>query len=632
MKIVFGDLEANGLLPQATKVHCGVFKDQKTKEVVKFTPDTIRQMLEYLDTVDVLIMHNGLGYDLPLLEKLYGYVFKGKVVDTLIMSRLLKPKRQLPFNIPKEVSQGRKIGPHSIEAWGYRVGRGKPEHNDWENFSPEMLHRCSEDVEILELVYDVLMGEAKGKNWRNAFLLTFELFKNLQKQEAYGWLVDKEHMHKCVHQLERWIERIDRSIYKFLPTVLEVEETRIKGEYAYIKKPFLKSGKYSNSVVDWYSRNGIDFNSVSVGGCFSRINFRKTNLNSNDETKDFLLSLGWEPKEWNTNDDGERTSPKLNKDDPFEGISGSLGRLVAKRVQCRQRKGIIEGLLEIVRSDGAIASCVANLAETGRATHRGIVNIPGAKSFYGKQMRQTFVARASKVLVGTDSDSCQIRMLCGRMNDPVYTDNVLNGKKEDGTDIHSVNMRAAGLNSRDDAKTFFYGFLFGAGDAKVGKIVRGSAQDGKRLKEQFLNGLPALGRLMEELQAEWRRNAKQRFNPQWNRMEYFDGWVTGLDGRPIYIASEHAILVYVLQSDEAIMMTKAYNLLWERLSAKYEYGKQFGIVCWYHDEYTIECDEGIAEDVKAISEQCIVDAAEYYKIPCPHVGDGKIGKNWWDIH
>lgn len=174
--------------------------------------------------------------------------------------------------------------------------------------------------------------------------------------------------------------------------------------------------------------------------------------------------------------------------------------------------------------------------------------------------------------------------------------------------------------------------MFGAGDAKVGKIVRGSAADGKRLKEQFLKGLPALGRLMESLQSEWRKNAKQKFNPKFNRMEYYDGWVEGLDGRPIYIASEHAILVYVLQSDEAIMMTKAYNLLWERLSAKYEFPRQFGIVAWVHDEYTIECDEDIAEDVKTISEQCIVDAAKFYNIACPHVGDGKIGKNWWDIH
>lgn len=626
MRLAFGDLEANGLLRQATVIHCGVFKDSEGA-LRKFYGDSLKKMCEYLDTVDVLVIHNGIGYDLPLLKKIFGYEFKGKVVDTLLLSRLLKPKRMLPFHCPNK-----KAGPHSIEAWGYRVGRGKPEHDDWENFSPEMLHRCTEDVEILELVYKALLEEFRAGSWKQAFSLTQELFKNLHKQEEYGWLVDQEHMRRSIHQLDRWIDRIDRSIYKFLPNVLVVEETKTKGEYGHVKKPFLKSGEYSETVRNWCDSAGIALADCPVGAVFTRISFRKTNLNSNEETKEFLLDLGWEPKEWNTNDDGERTSPKLSKDDPFEGINGSLGRLVAKRVQCRQRKSIIEGLLEIVRSDGAIASSVANLAETGRATHRGIVNVPGAKSFYGKQMRQTFVARAGKLLVGTDSDSCQLRMLAARMGDPAYTDAILNGKKENGTDLHSVNMRAAGLGSRDDAKTFFYGILFGAGDAKTGRIVKGSAERGRQLKEKFFAGLPALRDLIDSLTAEWRKNAKQRFNPKFNRMEYYDGWVTGLDGRPIFIASEHAILVYVLQSDEAIMMTKAYNLLWERLSAKYEFPRQFGVVCWYHDEYTIECDEDIAEDVKTISEQCIVDAAKFYNIACPHVGDGKIGKSWWDIH
>ncbi len=584
-------------------------------------------MMAYLDTVDVLIMHNGTGYDFPLLKKLFNWTFKGKKVDTLLMSRLLSPKRQIPYNCPNK-----KVGPHSIEAWGWRVGRGKPEHNDWENFSEAMLHRCTEDVEILELVYNALLKEAEGGKWRNAFLLTFELFENLQQQEEYGWLVDLDHMNACVNQLTRWIGLIDRAVEKYLPNVLEIDETKKEGVYHYTKKPFLKSGKYSQATSDWILNSGFNELDRPVGGCFSRVSFRKTNLNSNDETKKFLLEAGWEPKEWNTNDDGERTSPKLSKDDPFEGVNGKMGKLVAKRVQCRQRKSIIEGLIESIRPDGRIASSVANLAETGRATHRGIVNIPGAKSFYGKQMRQTFVSKACYVLVGTDSDSCQIRMLAARMGDPAYTEAVINGRKDDGSDIHSVNMRAAGLGNRDDAKTFFYGILFGAGDGKTGRIIKGTAAQGKVLKEKFFAGLPALRKLIDTLTEEWRKNAKRRYNQKFGRWEYYNGWVTGLDGRPIFIASEHAILVYVLQSDEAIMMSKAYNLCCERLRERYQYGMDYGVVCFYHDEFTIECKEEIADDVKKISEQCIVDAALFYNIACPHKGDGKIGKNWYSIH
>lgn len=632
MKVGLFDLEANGFLQQATRVHCGVIK-VKGGESRAFRPHQMKEMLEYMDSFDVLIAHNGIGYDFPLLEKLHGWKFKGKKVDTLVMSRLLNPKRLLPYHCPNK-----KCGPHSIEAWGWRVGRGKPEHNDWENFSEDMLHRCSEDTEILELVYDALITEAKGGTWRSAFLLSFELFENLQKQEEYGWLVDKVHMHKCIRQLTRWIDMIDNVLTARLPTVLEIDETKQNGEFRFVSKPFLKSGKLSETARVWTVAAGFDSDKSPIAGPFSRISFRKTNLNSGQETKDFLLSLGWEPLEWNTDDEGKRTSPKLSKEDPFEGITDKVGNLVAKRVQCRQRRGIIEGLLGIVRPDCRVSSIVNTLAVTGRATHRGIVNIPAAgKSFYGKSMRRIFTSGGlqvskRKVLVGTDSDACQIRMLCGRMDDDEYTDNVLNGKKEDGTDIHSVNMRAAGLPSRDAAKTFFYGFLFGAGDGKVGKIVKGTPADGKRLKAQFLEGLPALAALLQRLSNEWKTTAKRKMNVKFNRMEYYDGKITGLDGRPIVVPSEHQLLVYLLQSDEAIMMAKAYNLTCAKLREKYVYGEQYGVVAWYHDEYTIECDEDIAEDVKKISEDSIREAGEFFNIKCPHIGQGKIGVNWYDIH
>lgn len=629
MKSVFiGDLEANGLLDTVTKIHCGVFKNIHTGEKFKFRPHQIKEMLSFLDTVDVLIFHNGIKYDWPLLEKLHNYTFKGQRVDTVVMSRLLNPKRIVPFNCPNK-----KAGPHSVEAWGWRVGRGKPEHNDWEVFSEEMLHRCDEDVEIQHLIFNALMKEAEGGDWKNAFKLTFKLFHYVQKQEEYGWLVDQEHMHSCIHQLQHWIDRIDRTLDKHLPLLVEVEELKEKGEYKYIKKPFLKSGEYSGSVAKWFANNNYDVASRIVGGPFSRISLRKVDLNSNDETKTFLLDSGWEPLEWNTNDEGERTSPKLSKDDNFEGIVSGIGRLVAKRVQCRQRKSIIEGLLTLVRPDGRIASVINNLAATGRATHRNIVNIPGVKSFYGKQMRKIFICKEGYVLVGTDSDADQIRKLAGRMNDRDYTDTVVNGDKDKGTDMHTVNQIAAGLPNRDAAKTFFYGFLFGAGDAKVGKIVKGTAQDGARLKAQFMRGLPALGNLMEQLLKGWRETAKKRYNNKWNRWEFYDGFISGLDGRPICVPYEHQILVYLLQSDEAIAMTAAYIRFHQRMEKLgYKYGEDFGTVCWYHDEFTVECKIHLSKIVAHEAEQSIAWANAFFKVPCPHIGHAQIGHNWYSIH
>lgn len=626
MKVAVFDIEANGLLDTVTAVHCAVFENLDTGEVKKFTPETIHELKAYVESFDVLIGHNIISYDLPVMQMIQDINFKGKIVDTLVMSRLLEPKRRLPIN-----AVNRKAGPHSLYAWGVRLGVDKPEHEDWENYSPEMLHRCTEDVRINVRLYHELLREAKGKSWKKAFQLSFKLFENLHKQEQYGWKVDREHMLRSIHMLDNWIRRIDEVLIPRLPLVLEINESKVKGEYNYIKKPFLKTGRPAKSTVDFYREVGVPDDADLVCGVFSRVSFRRLDLDSRDETVQFLLELGWEPLEWNTNDAGDRTSPKLSKDDPFEGIEGKLGKLIAKRVQCRHRKSSIEGLMKLIRPDGSIPSVINNLTDTARATHRNIVNIPKVGSFFGKQMRQIFVAREGMVLVGTDSDSCQLRMLGARMGSDAYIKALTTGDKTKGTDLHSLTKKIGELESRDIAKNVIYCLLFGGGDTKLGKTARMPGR-GTELRAKLYQGFDGLEELVERLKREWKATAKKRWSVKWNKMEYYDGYITGLDGRPIKVPYEHQLLVYLLQSDEAIMMSAAYNLANKRLSAKYEYGVDFGFVAWYHDEYTVECKPQIAEDVKKICEQAIVDAGKFFKIICPHVGDGKIGNSWFAIH
>ena len=644
-KVVVGDLEADGLLNSATQVWCGVFKDLSTGEKHKFSPlsggDYLKKMLEYLDTVDVLIFHNGIGYDWPLLEKLHNYTFKGKRVDTLIMSRTQSPNRRIPFNGPHI-----KGGPHSIEAWGYRVGRGKPEHNDWSQFTPEMLHRCDEDVEILELVYKELLAEGKGHTWRAAHILNFQLFGILQKQEDYGWLVSKEKIHKSINLLDHWMRRFDRIVEPLLPQVLEVQETKKDGEYNYVRKPFLKSGKHSDIAVRWSRDNNLKVS--LIGGPFTRVKYRMVNLDSNEESKAYLLAEGWMPELWNYKKvdgkfarDGEgnliKTSPKLSYDEPFDGIASNTGKYIAKRIQCRHRKSVLEGWLGLIREDGRISGRVTGLAATGRAKHGGIVNVPGAEAFFGKQMRKIFICKPGFKIVGTDSAGCQNRMLAARVGDPAFTETLINGTKEDKTSIHYVNQDAikdiAGFDvSYGDCKTLNYAWLFGASDAKLGGTINKGKEAGAAIREALLSVSPGLESLVSTLLGEWRGNAKVRLN-RWGKPEYYDGWVTGLDGRPIFIEAEHTILVYVLQSDEAIMMAKAYTMLYERAEERgWKHGVDWGYLIWYHDEYEAEVREDIAYDFSKLAEKCIEDAGEYYKIACPHKGESAIGDSWYDVH
>lgn len=643
-KVYVFDLEANGLLPEATKVHCGVVSNLNSDEVWEFRPHQIESLLKKLEEADVLIAHNCIGYDLPLLANLYGWEFKGKVVDTVIMSRLHNPDRRLP---PQ--AKNKRAGPHSLYAWGVRCGVDKPEYEEWDEFDEDMLHRCREDVKINRLTFFELMKETRGYNWREAHLLSFQLFKNLQKQEEYGWLVDRDYMDKSINLLTHWMDKIDSVVHPLLPLKTIIEETKVKGEYKHVSKPFLKSREYSASVVKWMDANDIPTGEKLVVGPFSRISFRPVDLNSNQETKDYLLSEGWEPETWNYKKDANgrplkddsgspiKSSPKLSGDDPFVGVNGAVGRLIAKRVQCRHRRSQIEGWIKLIRPDGRIAARVSGVATTGRMKHAAIVNVPGGDAFFGKQMRRCFTCKPGFVLVGCDSAGCQNRMLAARVGDPFFTETLIHGNKHDGTSIHHVNQRAikevAGLDvSYHLAKTLNYAFMFGASDKKLASSYGSTSLEvGASIRRALLSVAAGFEALVNNLTAEWRSNAKKRLNA-WGKMEWYNGWIAGLDGRPIFIQSEHQILVYMLQSDEAIFMSAAYNLLCKRLAKKYKYGVDYGVVCFYHDEYTIECREEIAKDVARIAEKCIVDAGKFYKIACPHAGEAAIGTDWWEIH
>lgn len=620
MRICVGDLEADGLLHEnPTRVWCGVFKDINTEERWVFRPEDIpRKLLEFLDSVDVLIMHNGIGYDWPLLEELYGYEFKGKKVDTLIMSRTQRPKRT-SYAVPKQ--------PHSVEAWGVKFGRKKPTHEDWSQFSEEMLHRCSEDVEIQHMIYNALLKEGKGQKWRNAHILSFKLFDILRRSEEYGCLVDQEHMDKAVHMLDHWMNRIDRIMEDRLPLIKEN-----KGE---LKRVFLASGKYTKYVQAWMSEQNIPEGIIL--GPFTRIQYRPVSLDSNKETKEFLLSEGWKPDQWNYDKDGNRSSPKLSYMDPFEGINSGEGRLIAKRVQCKHRKSNILGLKKVIRSDGRIPQRISGLASTGRLRHQNIVNIPGVESFFGKWMRRIFISKPGYVMVGTDSAGCQNRMLAARVGDPEYTKILLEGDKNKGTSIHQVNQRyieeiAGESVLYRESKNLNYAFIFGATDAKLGRMVGKSPEVGAKIREALLSVAPGFLELVQNLTQEWRSHATPKTTP-WGKVQYQDGWIEGIDQRPIQIEQERTILVYTLQSDEAIMMQYALVFLYDWLTERgWEFGEDYAFVLNNHDEFQAEVREDIAEEYSRLAEESITYAGEYLNISVRHEGESQIGYSWADTH
>ena len=155
--IVF-DLETNGLINDATRIHCialhwcddnrtETYYDEKYAESPKDLPMganySITTALSWLETADVLVGHNIIGFDIPIIKRLYPYFNpSGTIVDTLLLSRLYHPnlldidKKHMWKHMPLQL-----YGRHSLEAYGYRLGEYKgnfAKNTDWKEWSQEM--------------------------------------------------------------------------------------------------------------------------------------------------------------------------------------------------------------------------------------------------------------------------------------------------------------------------------------------------------------------------------------------------------------------------------------------------------------------------------------------------------------
>ena len=197
-------------------------------------------------------------------------------------------------------------------------------------------------------------------------------------------------------------------------------------------------------------------------------------------------------------------------------------------------------------------------------------------------------------------------MLAHYMNDPDYTNTILTG------DIHTANQKAAGLATRNQAKTFIYAYLYGAGDEKIGSIAGGGRAVGKRLKDSFLRATPALATLKDNV-----------------AVSAGKGYVTGLDGRKVFIRSEHAALNSLLQSAGALIMKQAliildkYAKLWKL---------DYKLVGNIHDEFQVEVREDQAGKFGSLAASCIEAAGIHFKLRCPLAGEFNVGDSWADTH
>lgn len=510
------------------------------------------EIRELFRRAKIIVCHNLIKHDLPQMYKL-GIAcpqdwMEAKIVDTFTLSSLFNPDRpRLP---------GTK-GPHGLEAYGVRAGRLKPKQEQWTEWEDNMIHRCREDVEINEFAFKYLQEESRQDAWDWACSIDVEHKAAfiIAEQERVGWHFFKDVAQKHIEYLDEQIAEIDEVVIPLMP---EKEEFLPP-----IKKLFLKNGNYTKQVCDWYGveaksakddnppivmPEGITEESAKVNGIFQRIKKTPPNPNSDLQMKEFLLTQGWLPDEYTP-----KGSPKLTESS-LDSVTGEAGTMLARRKVLHARRNQLEnaktpelkGWMSMIRPDGRISAVCNPLgAVSGRATHKQIVNVPRTTSVFGREMREVFGVPEGRRQVGYDASGLELRCLAHYMNDEAYINDVLHG------DIHTTNQLAAGLESRDDAKTFIYALIYGAGDLKIGRIVGGNSTTGKELRFKFYKAIPALDELLTRTKTVAKR-----------------GFLRGLDGRKLHVRSDHSSLNTQLQAAGATVMKYAYIYLDDWLAAE----------------------------------------------------------------
>jgi len=576
MKQIVFDIEANGLNPDT--VWCIIAYEREAKEYIEWSGDTLSNFKDWVKEQGELevIGHNIIGYDIPVLERLLKVDFsKCKVTDTLVMSRLAEPSR---------------LGGHGLENWGQLLHQPKGEHSDWLNFSQDMVEYCKQDVRVNELVYQRLLRDLNGFGTESVSL-EGQVQRIISKQIENGWLLNQRAAFNLLGELkEKKFDLEDKVHEKFkpLPTFIKEITPKVKkdGTYSVVGLKFLGD--------QW---------EIAVAP-FSRLDYPEFNLGSRQQIGRYLKYFGWQPETFTDKGQPIVDEGVLSK---VKGIPEA--ELIGEYLMIQKRIAQVQSWLDAVKDDGRVHGYVnANGAVTGRMTHSSpnMGQVPAGYSPYGKECRAVWVVPDGYKLVGMDASGLELRMLAHYMNDKDYTNEILTG------DIHTANQLAAGLDTRSQAKTFIYAFLYGAGDAKIGSIVGGTARDGRRLKAKFLKNTPALGALRERVGVASGR-----------------GFVFGLDRRKVSIRSEHAALNSLLQSAGAIIMKKALCILDEYATL---HKIDYKIIGNIHDEIQTEVATKDAERFGRLATASIEAAGLHYKLNCPLAGEYQIGDNWSETH
>jgi len=548
LNLVFCDIETDGL--DATTIWCAVCRNNGVSEVICNEQDFKTYVSDRPNAS--WVFHNGIGFDLPVLGRLWNVSFdRDRIVDTLVLSRLADPSRS---------------GGHSLRNWGNTLGFPKGDHNDWSQLTPAMIDYCIRDTELTEAVYKRLQVELADFS-QDSVDLEHQVQWIIQQQERNGWLLDQRLCHILCAKFKERMNVIEEDLQAIFPPIVEERYSEKTGKRLKDKVTVFNVGS-RQQVADRLTAKGAIWTELTATG-----------------------------------------KPVVDEKTLKENHHVPEAKQVLEYLLLQKRYAQVNSWLDHVQDDGRVHGRVTtNGAVTGRMTHQNpnMAQVPSVNSEFGKECRDCWIVPEGRKLVGVDASGLELRMLAHYMGDEEFTDVLLRD------DIHTRNQLASGLATRPQAKTFIYAFLYGAGDAKIGSIVGGTAKDGNALRTRFLRNTPSLETLRERVGSASRK-----------------GYLVGLDGRKLWVRSEHSALNTLLQSAGAIIMKKALVLLDDYAT---QHNIDYKFIGNIHDEIQSEVATEQAEKFGWLAVECIKAAGISFDLRCPLDGEYKVGSTWSETH
>ena len=493
------DTEADGLEP--TQVWCAVLKDLDDGMVYNFIETTCyTELPKVITNYDRIVGHNILGYERHKVFPLLGIDLPvERFTDTLLLSQLANPMRRDAY------------GAHALEAWGWRLNHKKPEHHEWDKFSPEMLTRCKEDVEITHKVLKHVLKELDGFS-AESMRLEHQLRVFLDRMYDHGFYLDEPKARDLHTTIAAEVAELSSLLIDEVPPLPK------EGKLVPLK--ITKSGTVNKGnqkrILTWLEQNEslgwphMELDDV-VGGDYQQVEFQPFDPGSHDKIVRAMNRYGWKPikktkskKSWQVCEENLSTLP---------ATAPAVAQKIPRFLACRARVKMLEGWFDNWKEhgDGCLHGGVSGMgAYTHRASHfdPNMANVPGTESpHYGIECREVLTVRDPEQyrLLGCDAQGIQLRILAHLTGSEEYAASVLD-------DPHTANMIALGIpkgewdehtgtyrSARAKAKTFIYAWLLGAGPVLVSHILSCSVQQAKQYINAFIANTPGMAKLKRYL-------------------------------------------------------------------------------------------------------------------------------------